>query len=142
MLLPPVAEAFGQARESLHYLCVRPVPAAVVARPGRYKQVLAYVQIGKYAPALRHISNAQAGNSVRRRLAAIVAAHGNPPRRWPDMPHDAANKRGLAHAVAPQQPHGLSRSDFQIHPVQRSEEHTSELQYLMRNSYAVFCLKQ
>src|SRR3546814_1228510 len=26
--------------------------------------------------------------------------------------------------------------------VERSEEHTSELQSLMRNSYAVFCLKQ
>src|SRR3546814_1807584 len=26
-------------------------------------------------------------------------------------------------------------------PELRSEEHTSELQYLMRNSYAVFCLK-
>src|SRR3546814_3401674 len=27
-------------------------------------------------------------------------------------------------------------------PVARSEEHTSELQSLMRNSYAVFCLKK
>src|SRR3546814_6294388 len=27
-------------------------------------------------------------------------------------------------------------------PVSRSEEHTSELQSLMRNSYAVFCLKK
>src|SRR3546814_4732152 len=27
-------------------------------------------------------------------------------------------------------------------PVDRSEEHTSELQSLMRNSYAVFCLKK
>src|SRR3546814_9481413 len=27
-------------------------------------------------------------------------------------------------------------------PIQRSEEHTSELQSLMRISYAVFCLKQ
>src|SRR3546814_3412485 len=27
-------------------------------------------------------------------------------------------------------------------PNHRSEEHTSELQSLMRNSYAVFCLKQ
>src|SRR3546814_10722862 len=27
-------------------------------------------------------------------------------------------------------------------PVQRSEEHTSELQSLMRKSYAVFCLKK
>src|SRR3546814_3844174 len=29
-----------------------------------------------------------------------------------------------------------------IHPVSRSEEHTSELQSLMRISYAVFCLKK
>src|SRR3546814_10438350 len=29
-----------------------------------------------------------------------------------------------------------------IHPGQRSEEHTSELQSLMRISYAVFCLKK
>src|SRR3546814_6501469 len=29
----------------------------------------------------------------------------------------------------------------QIERVKRSEEHTSELQSLMRNSYAVFCLK-
>src|SRR3546814_5535895 len=28
------------------------------------------------------------------------------------------------------------------HPVNRSEEHTSELQSLMRISYAVFCLKK
>src|SRR3546814_5329335 len=28
------------------------------------------------------------------------------------------------------------------HPADRSEEHTSELQSLMRNSYAVFCLKK
>src|SRR3546814_7892568 len=30
----------------------------------------------------------------------------------------------------------------QRHPNRRSEEHTSELQSLMRNSYAVFCLKK
>src|SRR3546814_12433215 len=29
-----------------------------------------------------------------------------------------------------------------FHPVERSEEHTSELQSLMRISYAVFCLKK
>src|SRR3546814_6067739 len=28
------------------------------------------------------------------------------------------------------------------HTIRRSEEHTSELQSLMRNSYAVFCLKK
>src|SRR3546814_7021231 len=34
---------------------------------------------------------------------------------------------------------GVDRLD--LHPA-RSEEHTSELQSLMRNSYAVFCLKK
>src|SRR3546814_5921416 len=33
---------------------------------------------------------------------------------------------------------GLPRLEFRV----RSEEHTSELQSLMRNSYAVFCLKK
>src|SRR3546814_1232838 len=32
--------------------------------------------------------------------------------------------------------------NFGSHDVGRSEEHTSELQSLMRNSYAVFCLKK
>src|SRR3546814_4125004 len=34
---------------------------------------------------------------------------------------------------------GIAR---QRHPAERSEEHTSELQSLMRISYAVFCLKK
>src|SRR3546814_5400247 len=34
------------------------------------------------------------------------------------------------------------RSDRQAGPYERSEEHTSELQSLMRISYAVFCLKK
>src|SRR3546814_7032308 len=38
---------------------------------------------------------------------------------------------------------GAARNDIQLslsHDGDRSEEHTSELQSLMRNSYAVFCL--
>src|SRR3546814_4266203 len=34
------------------------------------------------------------------------------------------------------------RDDVAVVPEVRSEEHTSELQSLMRNSYAVFCLKK
>src|SRR3546814_3053551 len=38
-------------------------------------------------------------------------------------------------------PEAASRAaEFQFHPNQRSEEHTPELQSLMRISYAVFCL--
>src|SRR3546814_6374328 len=41
------------------------------------------------------------------------------------------------------QPHALGCEPAQQPPRRgRSEEHTSELQSLMRNSYAVFCLKK
>src|SRR3546814_4875524 len=39
-------------------------------------------------------------------------------------------------------PGALQVVDFADGKVQRSEEHTSDLQSLMRNSYAVFCLKK
>src|SRR3546814_10810722 len=42
------------------------------------------------------------------------------------------------HAAA----HIAQAANCDLHIIQRSEEHTSELQPLMRISYAVFCLKQ
>src|SRR3546814_10907941 len=45
-------------------------------------------------------------------------------------------RRMLRKLIAQEQSNGEEASD------QRSEEHTSELQSLMRNSYAVFCLKK
>src|SRR3546814_7159433 len=44
---------------------------------------------------------------------------------------------------APAEPFRIGGDDsWTIVPGLRSEEHTSELQSLMRNSYAVFCLKK
>src|SRR3546814_8659860 len=48
---------------------------------------------------------------------------------------------GLADAVLAARTAGRNTSLI-IAITQRSEEHTSELQSLMRNSYAVFCLKK
>src|SRR3546814_9427692 len=47
-----------------------------------------------------------------------------------------------AHAVDQAQPAGLVVGVEHVDQRQRSEEHTSELQSLMRISYAVFCLKK
>src|SRR3546814_2183800 len=43
-------------------------------------------------------------------------------------------------AIQPGEAHVIA--DRQTDPPNRSEEHTSELQSLMRTSYAVFCLKK
>src|SRR3546814_8388068 len=89
-------------------------------------------------------------------------------RRPPAKPHpgpDEASKFRITVAVEHRQPHhadrprlrsakeraftlgfrrsiGAGRFDRRGVVDQRSEEHTSELQSLMRNSYAVFCLKK
>src|SRR3546814_5049050 len=53
-------------------------------------------------------------------------------RRQRESPRDL-----LVGIAAPGKHHAIARTG-----VQRSEEHTSELQSLMRISYAVFCLKK
>src|SRR3546814_8328246 len=60
---------------------------------------------------------------------------------------DAAESRAsLPHRGGPRQRGGTGQAaDAHHHPrhgSERSEEHTSELQSLMRTSYAVFCLKK
>src|SRR3546814_6728998 len=62
-----------------------------------------------------------------------------PPRRRPSgdlavQPRPVELQRHVPHT------HGQQSAPIQYHPPQRSEEHTSELQSLMRISYAVFCL--
>src|SRR3546814_5298908 len=55
--------------------------------------------------------------------------------------HHGPNRSGIALAMDAL---GVSTDQryHMMHEVVRSEEHTSELQSLMRNSYAVFCLKK
>src|SRR3546814_1658766 len=62
---------------------------------------------------------------------------------------EAVAEAQLPHAVLPQAAFLGGDFDGEVHTLQtrpggglRSEEHTSELQSLMRISYAVFCLKK
>src|SRR3546814_2781960 len=69
----------------------------------------------------------------------ILFQHGNPTSSylWRNiMPHCAGLGRLIACDLI-----GMGDSD-KLDPSGRSEEHTSELQSLMRISYAVFCLKK
>src|SRR3546814_5056086 len=55
------------------------------------------------------------------------------------LPLRARPPAGAAEALRDRHPEALGKA---WHPPSRSEEHTSELQSLMRRSYAVFCLKK
>src|SRR3546814_2858456 len=64
--------------------------------------------------------------------------------------HHAVGSPGERHAEGDERGEAADDGALQPHPrwhgeedqLQRSEEHTSELQSLMRRSYAVFCLKK
>src|SRR3546814_5063326 len=67
----------------------------------------------------------------------------------PTSPMCVTNRNGVAPSVRVTMAGGPSRCSFFSGPahtadsgIMRSEEHTSELQSLMRISYAVFCLKK
>src|SRR3546814_1852846 len=77
--------------------------------------------------------SARAGRTAACRAAASSAASAG---RTGD--HGAAG--GAGHRLA--HPARADRRAFADQRDHRSEEHTSELQSLMRNSYAVFCLKK
>src|SRR3546814_9836002 len=51
-------------------------------------------------------------------------------------------RSSVTSSVSPRHEYPPIWADASSRPNSRSEEHTSELQSLMRNSYAVFCLKK
>src|SRR3546814_10551464 len=78
----------------------------------------------------------------RQRLAVEGARH-----QHIDSCNPAKRSAGRSEALVTEAEEWVHRDEMLERPerrdlVARSEEHTSELQSLMRNSYAVFCLKK
>src|SRR3546814_10096815 len=107
-------------------------------------------------PGLAHLHHRLVDRAVarrrQRRLAFIGFGHFGEP---PHLPHLAQRGGGgVDHSGEPDHAHPGKRDDAEqvmivdlaqpLAPAdpKRSEEHTSELQSLMRTSYAVFCLKK
>src|SRR3546814_7285294 len=80
---------------------------------------------------------ADAAQVARQQLADVLAQHVHC-RPVIDLHHHAARALGLGDQVRPAD----RRAALGQGADHRSEEHTSELQSLMRISYAVFCLKK
>src|SRR3546814_7330133 len=85
----------------------------------------------QYGKRDRHRRPAAAHQQVR-----PDGSHGASPSGIADLRRKG---RHILQAIKPWR--GRSRPDQRL-AFERSEEHTSELQSLMRNSYAVFCLKK
>src|SRR3546814_4865800 len=85
----------------------------------------------------RHFSGGDGLERIEVAVDRLRTAH---PGLGPDATDPVGEARDepqiLANMLFPTRRAGITR------PVERSEEHTSELQSLMRISYAVFCLKK
>src|SRR3546814_1154600 len=85
------------------------------------------------------------------RSEALARSRDHPARRGGDLPvglRGGPRRHGRALQPDPRDLRQRSREEGEVHEADRlqrhprSEEHTSELQSLMRISYAVFCLKK
>src|SRR3546814_9740243 len=81
------------------------------------------------SPVTRADRDADRGTDVERILIDLVG----PRQRFDDGDREFLDAVGVA---------GFAHHDRELVAAERSEEHTSELQSLMRISYAVFCLKK
>src|SRR3546814_8237331 len=77
-----------------------------------------------------------------RNCAAVSPSHSNGPSERPSRLIWLWRHGPMTRKLFPILPFAFSASQLVIAPYMRSEEHTSELQSLMRISYAVFCLKK
>src|SRR3546814_4756909 len=88
------------------------------------------------AQRVMRAAHRQHGGSCRKPLVEDVDLR---VRVAPELERDQREQDGLAGAGRPDHQHVPDLTDMGR---QRSEEHTSELQSLMRISYAVFCYKK
>src|SRR3546814_7668515 len=72
----------------------------------------------------------------------VVALLDQPVRGAPRLLHQRAAREMRGELIQFVVQHALRVAPALIGPEERSEEHTSELQSLMRSSYDVFCLKK
>src|SRR3546814_6404458 len=86
----------------------------------------------------RHLSTSDAFTSQALQWNS-AALPGRPPNRATAPTTQATTNHRFIRKVLASMSRGLQMDH---HPAHRSEEHTSELQSLMRISYAVFCLKK
>src|SRR3546814_9326752 len=123
-----------RARRSIQH-----TPAVSGMRNGRRQSATGVANIARQRAAARAAIRYRGGTG-RARLACgsiqrstVRAAIGDSPGRCRDH---------RAHGTLKDSPAGACVINLRMEEALRSEEHTSELQSLMRISYAVFCLKK
>src|SRR3546814_10295450 len=114
-------------------------PGAPITRVGigddRVEAVVAAVQLDQHQHALRLASPGEAQRQRRERPGGSGGQQGAAGYPGHEFTLPDKRDRRAGGAAARRWPDGRA-------PRRRSEEHTSELQSLMRISYAVFCLKK
>src|SRR3546814_1294196 len=114
-------------------VCSSDLAEAARARANRYKPLAEQQAVSQqdYTDALAQARGAEA--AVKQQQAALESAQVN--LKFTTVPAPITGRIGRSLFTV-----GALVTSSQTEPLARSEEHTSELQSLMRISYAVFCL--
>ena len=106
--------ALAQAREQL----VNPVYIVRTRPLDRHAKVFVHGQVGEDAAAFRNVPDARGGDAVRRLAGDVAAEQRHPAGAWRSQADQAAQRRGLAGAIASKQCGDLALGDGQADIVQ------------------------
>src|SRR3546814_1402580 len=129
--LGPSALPEGPGKEQVESVCTACHPASQITRSSGYTQA-------DWSELTATMIDLSGNPELREEITGYLAAHFPPNQRKAAIGLPTRIERPITTASFPDKSPSLSWSSSR----QRSEEHTSELQSLMRISYAVFCLKK
>src|SRR5687767_12696275 len=81
-------------------------------------KILEHGQQPEHPPIFRHVTDAERGQTVGGQVDEVASLEGQRAAGGAQVAHDGLERRGLADAVAAEQPHHLARTHIDGHPVQ------------------------
>ena len=112
---PRPLQQCAQHREVVEQLRHR---ALAAAHDLAHAQVVHDAELRVDVPPLRHVADAEPRAPVHGEPRDVLVLEGDAPAGGPDLPHQRAQQRGLAHAVVAEHAHDLAARDGEIDPVQ------------------------
>src|SRR5664279_547932 len=98
-LIPAIGRAFAQDWKQIENAVLRPWHIRFLALL-RHQQILANREVGEDLAALRHQTQAEAGDAMRRQTVNPLSPESYLSTVWLNEPHQRANGCRLAHAIA------------------------------------------
>ncbi len=113
--MPDCLQALLEARKAFEHVFLA-LGVALAGQPDI--EILQHGEIGKDAASLRHVADALARHLVRGAAREVGAVELDGAAAAPHQPHDGAQRRRLADAVASEQRGAFAGADLELHALE------------------------